>query len=143
MNGKRVVGLAMLAALVAAWGCGEDKFVIRHWRPAKIQVPDRIRKVAIVGFKEKEDLGDVVIGKMASRIRASERFALFDRDSLNSSDTAPPEIAAYVTLAPDSGPWLIVTTADGSILWQGVPPLTTAAILALVPFPKEAPSHVR
>ena len=81
-----------------------------------------------------------VIGPaLASR---QSHWRAFDRDSLNSSDASPPEIAAYVDLAPDSGAWLVITAADGAILWQGVPPLTTAAILALVPFPPKATTDV-
>ena len=75
---------AVLAVIVCAMlSCMEQKMLVKDFQPAKFEIPSRIKKVAVVGFKEKENLGDVVIGKLSNKIQESKRFEIFDRDSLN------------------------------------------------------------
>jgi len=73
--------LLLFVGLLA--GCDTEKFIITYNRPAKLDVDPRIKKVAIVGFKQKEDYGDLVIGKLNGKIRKSERFKIIERENLS------------------------------------------------------------
>jgi len=83
MGMKRSMLLATAVLLLGfTIGCGTEKFVIRYNRKPKLDIPPRIKRVAIVGFTAKQDYGDIVTGKLAAKIRESGRFKIYDRESL-------------------------------------------------------------
>jgi len=83
MRTKPYFAVTVCLLLGAILSCGEEKYFVKHYRPAKFDIPRKIKKVAVVGFKAKENIGDVVIGKLSNKIQESKRFEIFDRDSLN------------------------------------------------------------
>jgi len=73
----------LLAVVVITAACAPTQaYMIKDLMPPKRNIPGRIRKVAVVGFKAKENLGDVVIGKIAHKIQRSGRYTVFERDAL-------------------------------------------------------------
>ncbi len=55
-----------------------------------------------------------------------------DKDEKDASDNPTPELKGWVARAAGSLPKLFIVGVDGSVVWEGEPPATSSALIALM-----------